>query len=79
MAKTEFKVLSTSAIVVTGHNVTHYLVGEAMLASGQLVDNGFHQVGGNDNHTIVLIPRDGVDSAELQELLERTIEDVLVG
>jgi hypothetical protein len=50
-----------SGLIVRLEGSNHYQVAKLMLTSGLLTENGFSQVGDNDDHTVMLVLKDGVE------------------
>ncbi len=67
-----FRLSVSRAIVVTGPGVMHYRVTRAMLASGMLVEGGYQVM--DEDHTVVLVPKDGVGTVEILQRLAMEIK-----
>ena len=73
---TTTKVKSSRAIVVTHPGATHYKVGDAMLKSGLLIDNGYG-VYNPAPDSVVLVPQEGVDEVDVLRRLMREIDPLI--
>jgi hypothetical protein len=73
----ELKIVASGATVVEFPGVANYQVGNAMMASGLLAENGFITPTGMD--LAVLVPREGVDGTDVLMMLTAVLEELAAG